>query len=95
LVGEFNDNYRIDDSDIGYQRDLGFAPPIVKQDLEHKKVRLRRDPFSLRIVRLRGRYNRLSKINLAENYRYVFYIDLNSHRIYSYELKHRSQAYQR
>jgi mRNA-degrading endonuclease RelE of RelBE toxin-antitoxin system len=89
-------DYGFDDSYPGFQRDLGSAPKIVKKQLEEKRSLLRKDPFRkepFEVVELRARYKGKRKINLMGNYRYVFWVNIQSHKICSYELRPRSKSY--
>lgn len=87
---EFVDNYQ------GFQCDLENLPQIVKQDLKEKRKFLRKNPFRkepFKVIELRGKYKGKHRISLIRNYRYVFVVNTNSHKIYSYEVRPRSESY--
>ena len=89
-------DYRFDDSYLGFQQDFASAPRIVKEELEAKKLHLRKDPFGkepFEVVELRGRFKGKLRIRLVCNYRYVFHVNIQSHKIYSDLLKPRSTSY--
>jgi mRNA-degrading endonuclease RelE of RelBE toxin-antitoxin system len=87
------DNYIIVDGGPIYQKDVERLPQYVKQDLENQLVILKRDPFD-GTEQLRGRYRGCHKKLLVGNYRFVFRVNINSHKIVPIEAKHRGPSYQ-
>jgi mRNA-degrading endonuclease RelE of RelBE toxin-antitoxin system len=86
-------NYVIVDGGRRYQYDVEHLPQYVNQDLEKQLEILKKDPYS-GTEPLRGRYRGLRKKNLVGNYRFVFRVNINSHRIVPVEAKHRGPSYQ-
>jgi hypothetical protein len=86
-----------DDSYPGFQQDFEFAPKTVKQQLEEKRALLRKDPFRkepFEVIELRGKFKGKFRIRLVRNYRYVFHVNIQSHKIYSDLLRPRSKSYE-
>jgi mRNA-degrading endonuclease RelE of RelBE toxin-antitoxin system len=89
-------DYEFVDSYQGFQNDLQKLPQVVKTELKEKTELLKMNPFMkqpFRVNELRGRYKGKHEIHLIRNYRYVFSVNVHSHKIYSYEVRPRSQSY--
>ena len=93
---KINEEYEFVDNSTVFQYDLENLPPVVRQDLDKKRKYLkadpcRKEPFEVRD--LKGKYKGKYRIRLIRNYRYVFSISVDSHKIYSYWVRPRSQSY--
>ena len=67
-------------------------PQYVKQDLEKQLEFLKKDPYG-GTEPLRGRYKGCRRKVLIGNYRFVFSVNINSHKIIPIEAKHRGVSY--
>jgi mRNA-degrading endonuclease RelE of RelBE toxin-antitoxin system len=86
-------DYECNDSFHLFQKDLESLPPRIRKDFIKKKKLLRKNPSGPNVRELFGGYEGKFRIILEGNYRYVFAVNVNSLKIYSYEVKPRSQSY--
>jgi mRNA-degrading endonuclease RelE of RelBE toxin-antitoxin system len=86
------DDYTIVDGGPKYRKDVERLPQHVKQDLIDQLQILKRNPFE-GTEQLRGRYARYRKKRLVGNYRFVFLVNIGSHKIVPAEVKHRGASY--
>lgn len=93
---KISEEYEFIDNSAVFQYDLKNLPQVVRDDLDKKRKYLktvpdRTEPFE--VIELKGKYKGKYRIRLTRNYRYVFSINVDSHKIYSYRVRPRSQSY--
>jgi mRNA-degrading endonuclease RelE of RelBE toxin-antitoxin system len=85
-------NYEIIDTSPDYQNDLLNLPNDVSEELQIILKNLEDDPFPSRAKQLRPPLQEMYSIRI-DDYRLLYRVNLNSHRIYLISIEPRATAY--